>query len=651
MRRKLAVILASDVAGYSRLVSLDEETTIARFAKLKQAMAELIGTFNGRIFNMAGDAVLAEFPSAVDAVRCAIEIQETARARNLAFRPEQHMLLRIGIAIGDVLIQGDDLLGDGVNIAARLESIATPGGICLSEEVHAYAARNVSVEIVDIGEQALKNIPEPVRVFAIALPGMASSRPAAGTPASAPMPKASQPAPVAGNPAGDGVPILTIARGDRIGGGDWGHEPESGSLEGEPLERAPLRRGPGAAIAFLGVLGLAGLIAVGAWWLIRPVPPVETGVALRPGQTEVTIAVAPPATPDVPPTPPATPPAPPARPASPPATTAEPSTAPAKPPEPAKPAEPATPPAASVAEAPPATPPSSEPPAPSPSSSPSTPGPLSPDLRAIATESTAGGLASMPFLRNEPRQRLAQVYSQQPGHKAVAVSLDGQGYWSARWGHPTPEAASEDAIRRCEETAGSTCAVYMLDDSLVWPREATPMPPAAVLAPRETAGAFDPTAIAGLGRDQRVQLLRAQAQTSGHSAVVLAPDGRATWFTGQDSPAEAMRRALERCGLLARAACLPVALDGRALTRFPAAHRVASVDAAGAFLAGKAEPPAITRYLAAPDWRAVALGRSGRATLVSGGASEAEATDAALAQCRRADADCRLAMIGLFRVE
>src|ERR1700689_1176218 len=136
MRRKLAVILASDVAGYSRLVAADEEDTVRRFRKAAAAFCERVQKYRGRVFNTAGDAILAEFESAVDATRCAVDIQDANNAQNVAIEASRRLLFRIGIAIGDVLVSDNgDLLGDGVNIAARLEGIAEPGGICVSEDV------------------------------------------------------------------------------------------------------------------------------------------------------------------------------------------------------------------------------------------------------------------------------------------------------------------------------------------------------------------------------------------------------------------------------------------------------------------------------------------------------------------------------------
>ena len=122
LRRKIAAILAADIAGYSRLVAEDEEETLRRLAVYRGVFEELVTRAHGRIFNTAGDAVLAEFPSAVDALRCAIDIQESLRTRNLAYPTSRQMAFRMGLTIGDVVERDGDLLGDGVNIAARLQN-------------------------------------------------------------------------------------------------------------------------------------------------------------------------------------------------------------------------------------------------------------------------------------------------------------------------------------------------------------------------------------------------------------------------------------------------------------------------------------------------------------------------------------------------
>lgn len=169
MKRKIAAIFAADIAGYSRLVAEDEEETLRRLASYRQVTDDFIAKGGGRIFNTAGDAVLAEFPSAVEAVRCAIDIQESLRTRNMAYPPSRQMSFRIGITIGDVVERDGDLLGDGVNIAARLEGLAEVGGICVSRAVHEQVANKLSVQFADIGAQEVKNIPTPVHAFMVAM--------------------------------------------------------------------------------------------------------------------------------------------------------------------------------------------------------------------------------------------------------------------------------------------------------------------------------------------------------------------------------------------------------------------------------------------------------------------------------------------------
>ena len=168
MKRKIAAIFAADIAGYSRLVAEDEEETLRRLASYREVIDDFIAKAGGRIFNTAGDAVLAEFPSAVDAVRCAIDIQESLRTRNMAYPPSRQMSFRIGITIGDVVERNGDLLGDGVNIAARLEGLAEVGGICVSRAVHEQVANKLSVQFADIGAQEVKNIPTPVHAYMVA---------------------------------------------------------------------------------------------------------------------------------------------------------------------------------------------------------------------------------------------------------------------------------------------------------------------------------------------------------------------------------------------------------------------------------------------------------------------------------------------------
>ena len=165
--RKLAVILAADVAGYARLMAADEEGTLAALNARRQVIDELIARHRGRIFTTAGDSVMAEFASAVEAVRCAAAIQQEIERRNADLPEPRRMLLRVGVNLGDVMVGGDNLFGDGVNVAARLEGVAEPGGICISGAVHDQVRNKVDLGFADLGEQSLKNIGYPVRVFGV----------------------------------------------------------------------------------------------------------------------------------------------------------------------------------------------------------------------------------------------------------------------------------------------------------------------------------------------------------------------------------------------------------------------------------------------------------------------------------------------------
>lgn len=166
-RRKLASIMEADVVEYSRLMSVDEERTLETLKKYRAVFHQLIGRYLGRVFGHAGDSIIAEFPSAVEAVRCAIAIQEELYARNQELEPDRQMWFRIGINVGDVLIEGDNLYGDGVNIAARVETLAQPGGICISGSVHELVRNKVSFGFEDLGAQHVKNIAAPISAYSV----------------------------------------------------------------------------------------------------------------------------------------------------------------------------------------------------------------------------------------------------------------------------------------------------------------------------------------------------------------------------------------------------------------------------------------------------------------------------------------------------
>jgi TolB-like protein len=180
----LAAIVAADVAGYSRLMGLDEVGTARTLREHRKVTDALVAKHGGRLVKTTGDGVLLEFPSVVDAVECAVAVQAVMAQRNEGVPQDRRMQFRIGINLGDILIEGDDILGDGVNVAARLEGIAQPGGICISSSAYDQVRDKVPVEFTDLGEQALKNIARPIRTYAVGL--SANAHQTASLPASAP---------------------------------------------------------------------------------------------------------------------------------------------------------------------------------------------------------------------------------------------------------------------------------------------------------------------------------------------------------------------------------------------------------------------------------------------------------------------------------
>jgi len=170
VERKLMAILAADVAGYSKLMGADEEGTLARLKAHRHRLVDpKITKHRGRIIKTTGDGLLAEFPSAVDAVRCAVEVQRGMIAGNVDVPPKKKFKFRVGINVGDIMLHGGDIFGDGVNVAARLENLAEPGGICVSGRVQEDVRDKLDIAFEDMGEQKLKNIARPVRVYRVRL--------------------------------------------------------------------------------------------------------------------------------------------------------------------------------------------------------------------------------------------------------------------------------------------------------------------------------------------------------------------------------------------------------------------------------------------------------------------------------------------------
>jgi adenylate cyclase len=178
--RKIAAILVSDIVGYSRLAGADEERILARMRALRSDLIDpTIAVHHGRIVKRTGDGSIIEFRSVVDAVRCAIEVQNAMVERNAGVAPEKRIEFRVGIHLGDVVEESDgDLMGDGVNIAARLEGVCEPGGICLSEDAYRQVKGRLDLKVTDLGATQLKNIAEPIRVYSLQVGVPAQAKPA-----------------------------------------------------------------------------------------------------------------------------------------------------------------------------------------------------------------------------------------------------------------------------------------------------------------------------------------------------------------------------------------------------------------------------------------------------------------------------------------
>src|ERR1700739_3579146 len=187
VERRLAAILAADVAGYSRFMGADEEGTLAALKAIRRELGDpKIAEHRGRIVKTTGDGLLVEFPSVVDAVRCAVAVQQAMPERNTGVAADSRIALRIGINLGDVIVEDDDLYGDGVNIAARIEALADAGGVFVSNTVYDQVRDRLPFVFEDLGEQQVKNIARPIRVYRV---GPRASGPhAAGTAAVQPAP-------------------------------------------------------------------------------------------------------------------------------------------------------------------------------------------------------------------------------------------------------------------------------------------------------------------------------------------------------------------------------------------------------------------------------------------------------------------------------
>ena len=210
LKRKLVAILAGDVVGYSRLMASNEELAIENWTAYRDYIADVVEDHHGRLFNTAGDSLVFEFSSVLEALRCAVDVQQFLREVNQGVPQQQQMLMRFGLHLGDVIVDQENYLGDGVNIAARLEALASPGGICVSDMVHSNVATSPEFRFEDLGEVELKNIGRPTRAYRVLLNG--------GGPA--PCAPAARPA-LSDEP--DDVNAVAVLPFDDLGGGDKGY--------------------------------------------------------------------------------------------------------------------------------------------------------------------------------------------------------------------------------------------------------------------------------------------------------------------------------------------------------------------------------------------------------------------------------------------
>jgi adenylate cyclase len=232
--RRLTAILAADVAGYSRLMGADEEGTHESLkAHLRELVDPKINQYRGRTVKNTGDGLLAEFPSVVDAVRCAVEIQRGMAERNAETPEDKRIAFRIGVNLGDVIVEDHDIFGDGVNVAARLEALAEPGGICVSRVVRDQVRDRLNYTFEDLGEQSVKNIARPVRVYALR-PEAVSDLPVAGVSIAVPRSRRSIVVPIAATVAAVLV-IAVIAW--------WGWTATRSSATVTAVAAAPIPRG------------------------------------------------------------------------------------------------------------------------------------------------------------------------------------------------------------------------------------------------------------------------------------------------------------------------------------------------------------------------------------------------------------------------
>lgn len=591
MKRKIAAIFAADIAGYSRLVAEDEEETLRRLASYRQVTDDFIAKCGGRIFNTAGDAVLAEFPSAVEAVRCAIDIQESLRTRNMAYPPSRQMSFRIGITIGDVVERDGDLLGDGVNIAARLEGLAEVGGICVSRSVHEQVANKLSVQFADIGAQEVKNIPTPVHAYMVAM------RREDGTYAT---PKVKKTLRASDSPPNWMWPVVvTLVSLTAIGVG--------GFLYFTKLETTAQRLATPVASASPTPVASASPAPVAAA-TSTPLPTANPTPVASASPAPVASAT---------PTPLAS--------------------------------------AVSVPSPPPGVPAAAAPPAPAPTTVTPPPPPPPPSPIVVSNEKFAAGNVpfisdkARVTLGAEyvPASGFKAFALNVGGFSAFVTGQPSEEVAKA--------AAVEQCQKRADAAQSPRkCELYAFGDSVVYAHGKPPLPPLPWIrhdpATKRPFAAKDTPLARDFGRT-RLENLYVPGRNM--KAIAISPAYSYFFLVALDTVEEAVRRALESCGAIAGVPCMIIALNEDFVVPIPTTLKVTGFFRAGgnATIAADARD-GVGRQLseATSGWNAVAVGAAGRPGLGLKAASEQAAVNAALADCVKRDADCHVIAIGPFSV-
>lgn len=530
--RRLTTILAIDVVAFSTMSSRDEEHALLLLGRRMDAAGTLIQQHRGRVFKLTGDGLLAEFASPVEAVRAALEIQEAMRSANATASNDDQLNLRIGLNLGDVVESGDDLMGDAVNVAVRLESISATGGICVSSSVYDQIVGKLMLGAEDIGEQHVKNIPRPIHAYRLTVNGAK---------------------PVAAHPAHATAQTMPRSRSLLIGA---------------------------AVVALL-------VVAAGGTWYLR-------GATL----------------------------------AGPPQT-AHPTSSPVAAPQAAASA-PATPPSA------PATPPPAA----------TAPRPFNP--------------GEVPFLPDF-RRRALENYAADEGSKALAISIRGIIAMATR--RIDTETARRVALEECDRIVlrevpvfrdYDRCMIYAIGNDVVWSFRSPPTPPYPYIPSKRPSPpiAFDPTTAPLLNVPARERLAEHYLKAV-HSRALVLGRNHFDWWTSSNNDADAIRRNVQICGHLTGRPCVVYALNNEALIQTPATMRAVNIltpqDLANL---DTGQQEAVTRYLIANDWRAIAMSSNGKLGIVNDLPNEKDAIAAAMQACTQAGgADCAIAAIGPFLVE